>query len=102
MASSRYKNIEVQRNEDRERVYKSTMYPEIKNSRNDIYIEAEVGDRLDKLAQQFYSDKSLWWIIAQANNLGKGSFYVEPGTRIRIPRNVSEVYTDLERINERR
>jgi hypothetical protein len=40
---------------------------------------------LDTLAQQFYQDTTLWWVIANANNIGKGSFDVPAGMQIRIP-----------------
>jgi nucleoid-associated protein YgaU len=38
------------------------------------------------LAYQYYEDQSLWWVIAKANNLGKGTWYITPGTLIRIPK----------------
>jgi nucleoid-associated protein YgaU len=42
-------------------------------------------ERLDKLALDFYNDGSLWWVIAAANGLGKGTLVVQPNTRLRIP-----------------
>ena len=32
-----------------------------------IEYELKVGDRLDVLAQDFYDDPRLWWVIAEAN-----------------------------------
>ena len=29
--------------------------------------EVRVGDRLDKLADDYYGDARMWWVIAQAN-----------------------------------
>lgn len=52
---------------------------------SDYYIFSREGDRLDALAFQFYEDTSLWWIIANANNLGKGGFAITPGLQVRIP-----------------
>jgi prophage DNA circulation protein len=42
---------------------------------------------LDTLAYQFLGDQSLWYIIAQANNIHDPSFAVEDGTTLRIPAN---------------
>jgi phage tail protein X len=66
-------------------VYKTTLFPKIERHVSDIYIEARDGDRLDNLAYQYYKDVTLWWIIAQANHIGKGTMYIEPGQKIRIP-----------------
>ena len=43
------------------------------------------GDRLDLLAKEFYGDQTMWFVIARANNLGKGSMVVPPGIPISIP-----------------
>ena len=67
------------------RVYKTTIYPNIDRHVNDIYIEAIAADRLDNLAFMYYDDVTLWWVIAQANGIGKGTMNVEPGRIIRIP-----------------
>jgi len=47
--------------------YKPNYYPEIPLREDDIYVLTDVGDRLDLLANQFYQDPSLYWIIACAN-----------------------------------
>lgn len=54
---------------------------------DDVYIVTQEGDRLDTLANQFYNDSSLWYIIARANNIHDPSFAVEDGTTLRIPKN---------------
>ena len=56
----------------------------------------KVGDRLDILANRFYKHPKLWWVIAQANNIGEGGFAIKTATRLRIPMNVSEIINDLE------
>jgi hypothetical protein len=66
-------------------VYRTTIYPNIDRHISDIYIEALSGDRLDSLAYMYYEDVTLWWVIAQANGIGKGTMNVEPGQIIRIP-----------------
>lgn len=75
----------------------SYIIPQIEFSENDIYIYSKVGDRLDNLAYKYYEDQSLWWVIAKANNIGKGSWLVEPGLLLRIP-SVSSGFDLLEEL----
>ena len=51
----------------------------------------ESGERLDTLAGQFYGDSSYWWVLAAASGIGWG-LQVPPGTIIRVPVNISEVF----------
>ena len=76
------------------------IYPKIKPSNDDLYIISEGGDRLDILASKYYGDKTLWWIIATANNLNDASLSITPGTQMRIPSNLSNILSDLEKINK--
>jgi hypothetical protein len=62
----------------------TVMYPDFV-TQDDTKILSQEGDRLDLLAKEFYGDESLWFVIAKANNLGKGSFNVPAGKVIRIP-----------------
>jgi hypothetical protein len=78
----------------------SVIYPKIKPSNDDIYIISESSDRLDILASKYYGDKTLWWIIATANNLNDASLSITPGTQMRIPSNISKILNDLEKINK--
>jgi hypothetical protein len=78
----------------------SIIYPKIKPSNDDLYIISEASDRLDILASRYYNDKTLWWIIATANNLNDASLSITPGTQMRIPSNISKILNDLEKINK--
>jgi hypothetical protein len=73
--------------------YQTVKYPEIPLSVNDIYVITTLGDRLDLLAQQFYNDVNLYWIISSANPdaLNLGSLFIAPGTELRIPTDVSTI-----------
>lgn len=46
------------------------------------------GDRLDLLADRFYGDVDLWWILARANPEISYPDDIEPGLVIRIPGSV--------------
>tara|TARA_R110000824_G_scaffold139980_4_gene305453 strand:+ start:4396 stop:4701 length:306 start_codon:yes stop_codon:yes gene_type:complete len=95
---NRYKYIIEQRLDDkRKRLrYNSSIPPTIAKSDKDVYIISRDGDRLDNLAFEYFEDQSMWWVIAQANHLGKGTFNIEPGIRIRIP-SPMEYYEILKR-----
>ena len=78
----------------------SLIYPKIKANNDDMYVISQQSDRLDILANKYYGDESLWWIIAVANNLNDASLSIEPGIQMRIPSNVSKILNDLKKINE--
>lgn len=75
---------------DGKRVLKTTRYPKIPVESTDIYIFASETDYLDTLAHKFYRDSSLWWVIAQANNIKLG-MKVPAGQQLRIPQNISAI-----------
>ena len=81
---------------------RTTIYPPIPRSENDIYIVTRDSDRLDLLAGQYYRDVTLWWIIASANNLGKGTLVLPPGKQLRIPSDIEAVVNLFEDLNETR
>lgn len=84
------------------RYFSTTKYPTIPLSINDIYVNTTQGDRLDILAQQYYQDSSLWWIISSANSaLLQNSYYIPEGQQIRIPQNITGAITNFNALNER-
>jgi hypothetical protein len=52
---------------------------------SDFFIYAKSGDRLDLLANDYYGDPRYWWIIANENDIGKGTIIPPVGIRLRIP-----------------
>jgi len=97
---NRYRFNKIKKNIDGYRFKESTLYPTFPPSHDDVYVISREGDRLDILAAKFYSDVSLWWIIAISNNIGKGSMIVEPGLQLRIPMNISKFNEKLESDNK--
>ncbi len=79
--------------ESKNRQQKTAVYPEIPIGEYDLYIKALDGTRLDILSQKYYGTPKYWWVIALANQMGKGSLYVTPGYQLRIPHN-PEQYVD--------
>ena len=81
--------------------YLNAQYPEIPLSESDIYVITDFGDRLDLLANQFYNDSTLYWIIAIANpnEVNFGSLFISEGTQLRIPINISSIIDSYIEIN---
>ena len=75
------------------------IYPVIPQQQSDILYITNETDYLDTLAYKFYKDKSLWWIIANANQLGTGRLSVPVGIQIRIPMELDGILSDYYRIN---
>jgi len=80
--------------------YKTTRYPLLKTQLSDLYIFSRQGDRLDNLSHKFYKDPRYWWVLAQANNLGKGTLVVPPGLQIRIPFPLEGLLDKLRKVEE--
>lgn len=83
---------------------KTQIIPQVATSGGDIFILSKYGDRLDQLAYKYYEDASLWWYIAQANNIGKGTWYITPGSVLRIPFKPTsefELTNELQTYNEK-
>ena len=96
----RYQDIKIINNPKGKRYYGTTKYPEIPLSLEDIYVYTTQADRFDLLAQQYYNDSSLWWIISTANSsLPQNSYYLPLGVQIRIPQNVGAIQISFEKLN---
>ncbi len=94
---------------DNKECYQTTRYPEIPLSDNDIYVYSSQGDRFDILANQYYGDQTLWWIISIANtavagtslpsDLPQNSLIIPEGTQVRIPSNYNAIITSFNLLN---
>jgi len=71
-------------NSKNKKYFKNIIYPNIEKETNDIYIISKSTDRLDLLAKKYYSDDSLYWVIARCNGI-YGSLYLNTGEQICIP-----------------
>lgn len=108
---SRYNNINKgvypKPNTDKEiGGYLNVKYPSIPLAFSDVYVYTSRGDRYDLLAQNFYGDSSLWWVIARANSSQTpDSLIPEIGAQIRIPSkdrlsNILSSYDSLNKFSE--
>ena len=94
----RYNNNRTKIDKEGKRVYTTTYYPDIPLSNSDQFIQTKIGTRLDNLAQVYYGDSTLWWIIAKANGI-KGFTSLKSNTRLRIPSNISKILEDFKKLN---
>jgi len=84
------------------RVYSTTFYPKIPLQDSDKYIAVTRGQRLDTLADQYYGDTALWWIISKANNLTGAEIQLDPSKTYRIPTNLQPILSEFNDINRKR
>ena len=98
---NRYENTIVKRRENGDRVYSYTLYPKIPIKNSDVFITPTYGDRLDVLANEYYGDTSLWWIIAQANGIkGFTSLYSKNFKgELRIPTQSQDILSKFDSMN---
>jgi len=99
--SNRYRNIPQDTIKGKQ-AYKTSRYPEVPLSENDLYVYTTQGDRFDTLANLYYGDSSLWWIISIANTdvTNQSSLNIPIGTQIIIPNNYASVIKNFKLINE--
>ena len=97
---NRYQNIPKTKI-NKKLVYQTSRYPEVLLSPNDIYVYTTQGDRFDTLAQQYYSDSSLWWVISIANTdkVNQSTIVIPEGLQIRIPSTYANIIQDFNIIN---
>lgn len=83
----RYSRIPItQTTEDPRLRYTVVKYPTILPDSLDVYVYTTQGDRYDVIAQNYYNDSTLWWIINRANpNQDSNSLFPTAGAQIRIP-----------------
>ena len=95
-------NIKKNRTYKGKQYYKALKYPDISLSSSDLYIKTTIGDRLDSLANQFYNDIRLWWVISSANPhiVRRDSYALKPNLELRIPANISQILKDFENLNK--
>ena len=101
--ANRVKNQQIKVTDgNRKRFYKYIKYPEIPEDISDIYIITRIGERLDLLANKYYQNPDLWWVIMKANpnKLRRDSFFMPIGIQIRIPSNLDFIIRDFENLNK--
>tara|TARA_R100001377_G_scaffold61380_1_gene37387 strand:+ start:425 stop:727 length:303 start_codon:yes stop_codon:yes gene_type:complete len=98
---NRVRNQEIKLNHQKKRYLKYLKYPEIPVDISDIYVITKIGERLDLLANQYYQDSNLWWVITKANpnKIKRDSFFMPIGVQIRIPMDIDYIMSSFENLN---
>lgn len=99
---SRYSAADARRSSDGNQFFETQLPPDIPRRPEDTIITTESGQRLDRLASEYYGDPTLWWVIASANELGRGDWTVPAGIQLRIPQNLAQVSNEITEINRER
>ena len=88
---TRYKKSLVKTDKNGKKYYSPTIIRGIPLKDSDRFIFPLDGERFDTLAQKFYGDSNLWWIIAKANNMSDGTIGLDPEKRIRVPIDIQSI-----------
>lgn len=93
---ARYNNANITKNNTGKRKIGTWIISAAPSSSDDLVIQITSTDRLDILAAKLYGDQRLWYIIAAANGLGKGTLLVPADTILRIPsKNLATSFINL-------
>ena len=95
----RYRNNKIRKDKDNIRYYKPRIVPNIPIKDTDIFVFPLYGDRFDTLAQRYYDNSNLWWIIAKANEIGNGKIAPDPEKKLRIPTEIDEILESIDNSN---
>ena len=93
------KSVNIKKRWDGKRYFGTRLYPNIPVTSSDIYVVTNESDTFDNLAFKYYKNPSLWWIIAQSNNIGKGKLSVPVGLQLRIPTNITTILNNYTSLN---
>jgi hypothetical protein len=82
--------------------YSTVKYPSISLGSTDFYVYVTQGDRYDVMAQNYYNNSELWWVIPSSNPyLGFDTLYPAVGSQLRIPNpnRIPNIVSSYERLN---
>ena len=91
----RYRKEKILKDKNGIRYYKPTIVQNIPLQDTDRFIFPFDGDRLDIIAQRYYGDSNLWWIIAKANEISDGQIGLDPEKKIRVPIDIENILSKL-------
>ena len=87
----RYKSNVIKKDRNNVRYYKPRIVPNVPIKDSDIFVYPLYGDRFDTLANRYYGNPNLWWIIAKANEIGDGKIAPNPEKKLRIPTEIEPI-----------
>ena len=51
------------------------------------------------MAQRYYDDSNLWWIIVKANEISDGKIAPDPLKKLRIPTEIDDILQSINQVN---
>ena len=103
---NRYDNLPyfvgITTNQEVKPSFPNVKYASISLASSDTYVYTTRGDRYDTLAQEYYGDSTLWWVILRANpNQTFDSLVPNVGSQLRIPSNnrIPTILAQYENLN---
>tara|TARA_B100000287_G_C20281251_1_gene642115 strand:+ start:160 stop:450 length:291 start_codon:yes stop_codon:yes gene_type:complete len=95
----RYKGNTIRKDKNNIRYYKPRIIPNIPIKDTDIFVYPIYGDRYDTMAQRYYEDSNLWWIIVKANDISDGKIAPDPLKKLRIPTEIDDILQSISQVN---
>ena len=95
----RNKNNTIKKDINNVRYYKPRIIPNVPIKDTDIFVYPLYGDRFDTIAQRYYNDSNLWWIIAKANEISNGKISPDPLKKLRIPTEIDDIIESINNAN---
>ena len=95
----RYRNNIIKKDRNNIRYYKPRIIPNIPIKDSDIFVYPIYGDRFDTMAQRYYENSNLWWIIAKANEISDGRISPDPLNKLRIPTEIEDILQSISQAN---
>ena len=95
----RYKGNVIRKDRNNIRYYKPRIIPNIPIKDTDIFVYPIYGDRYDTMAQRYYEDSNLWWIIVKANDISDGKIAPDPLKKLRIPTEIDDILQSISQVN---
>lgn len=96
---SRTKFIRTKRRPDNKQQYQSMVIPNFEQRSDDIVIQIDDYTRLDVIANDYFGDSTLWWVLTAYNNLSGDSLYTTGLKYLRIPSDINIVYNKIKEVN---
>ena len=95
----RYNNTAKRKDKNKKMYYAPSFIDSIPLKDSDRFIFVSEGMRFDMLAQKYYDNSNLWWIIAKANEISNGKISPDPLKKLRIPTEIDDIIESINNAN---
>lgn len=78
-------------------IERDQIYPaiSIRDRDTDMFIQYNIEDKLELIANRAYNEPGYWWIIMLANPEYTMEYEIEPGELIRVPLPLNSVISEI-------